>query len=484
MSQSPEAPAAALAGNAAAGTAPSIRVVLPVAVLLLAVCTFGWRSMAEAPGGAAGTGFTAQAGRATLSELLQEQAPHPVGSPLHAVVRDRIVGILRAAGYEPKVDAALQCAFRGCAWVQNISAIKKGTDSTRAVMVSAHYDSVPAGPGASDDGAGTAIVLELAKELARRPAPRNDVLFWISDGEELGLFGAHAFLARDADMKRVPVMVNLEARGAGGPSVMFETGDGNAQLMKLYGQAVARPVANSLAFEIYKRLPNGTDFTVYRNHGVVGFNLAFIGKASLYHTPLDSVANLDERTLQHHGDNAFALVTALAAADLGAIHSSSDASYFDVFGRYLVQWPALWNLPVAGAAFLAVLLLLVLRRRQLGGALRGVGWSLFSLVAPLVLAGGLGHGLSYPLGRLPGALQLDHPMPWPGRIALLFAALLVALLTGAVIARRGAALIATLAVWVTLGALATVTAFLVPGASYALQWPAAAFAVEIGRAHV
>lgn len=478
MTPTTDASPAALAGNAAAGTAPPIRVVLPLAIVVIAACMFGWRSMDHAPSAAAGTGFTAKAGMATLSELLQEQAPHPVGSQLHGVVRDRIVETLRAAGYEPKIDAALQCSARfGCAWVQNIAAVRKGSDSTRAVVVSAHYDSVPAGPGVSDDGVGTAIILELAKELAKRPPPRNDVLFWISDAEELGLFGAQAFLARDPDLKRVPVMVNLEARGAGGPSVMFETGDGNAQLMQLYGKAVAHPVANSLAFEIYKRLPNGTDFTVYRNHGVVGFNLAYIGKASLYHTPLDNLTHLEQSTLQHHGDNAYALVTALAAADLSSIKSDHDASYFDVFGRYLVQWPALWNLPIAGAALLAVLLLLFVRRRQLGGGLRAVLWSLATLLLPLGLSAGAGYGLAYPLGIWPGALQLDHPMPWPGRAALLFAAVLAALITGTVIARRGAALIATLSVWLVLAALGVYLAFKVPGASYALQWPAAAFAI-------
>lgn len=462
---------------------PSIKLVLPVALLLIAFCTFAWRSNSEPPRDfAAGTGFTAAAGLATLGELLQENAPHPVGSALHATVRDRILAILRTAGYEPKVDAGLHCnAWRGCAFVQNIIAIRRGTSSALAVMASAHYDSVPAGPGAGDDGSGTAILLELAKDLARRPQPQNDVILLISDGEELGLFGAHAFAARDPDMKRVAALVNLEARGAGGPSVMFETGNGNAELMKLYAKAVARPVANSLAFEIYKRLPNNTDFTVYRNQGVIGFNLAFVGKASLYHTPLDDLAHLDRDTLQHQGDNAFALVHALADSNLASIKSEEDASYFDVFGRLLVQWPAQWNLPAAGVAFLLVLLLMLLRRRQLRGALSTIAWSLFAVGGSLLLLGGLGYGLAYPLGRWPGAMLLDHAMPWPARAALLFAALLVALLIATPIGKRQAAgaatTAATWAVWLVMSALALALAVAVPGAAYVLIVPCAAFAV-------
>ncbi len=458
--------------------APSIRAVLPAILIAIGLCTFGWRSMDEAPAGSSGTGFSAEAGMATLSNLLQEQLPHPLGSPQNDVVRDRILATFREAGYQPQVEATFQCAAPfGCATVQNIVAIRPGTDSTRAVMVSAHYDSVPAGPGASDDGAGTAIVLELARAVAKRPATKNDIVFLLSDGEELGLFGAHSFVARDPAMKRIPVMVNLEARGAGGPSVMFETGDGNAHLMKLYGKAVARPVANSLAFEIYKRLPNGTDFTVYRDHGVIGFNLAFLAKASLYHTPLDNLANLERSTFQHHGDNAFALVSALADENLASINATEDASYFDAFGRYLVQWPAKWNLPAAGVTFLIVLLLLVMRRRELNGAGRALGWSLWSVIAPLVLLAGLGYGLAYPLGHWPGALLLDHPMPWPGRAALLFSAVLVALIVGAVAGRRNAAVTTGWAVWLVMSAAAIALSFLVPGASYPLLIPCAGFAI-------
>jgi hypothetical protein len=468
----------ALVPSVAPSLGPSIKLVLPLMLIGIAVCAFGWRSLTEAPATPANTGFTATAGMATLSELLQEQAPHPVGSALHATVRDRILAVLRTAGYEPKVEPTLQCTARhGCGWVQNIVAIRRGSDSTRAVMVSAHYDSVPAGPGAGDDGAGIAILLELARDLARRPQQRNDVVFLISDAEEVGLLGAHAFLQRNAEMQRIPVMINLEARGASGPSVMFETGNGNAELMKLYAKAVARPVANSLAFEIYKRLPNGTDFTVYRNRGVIGFNLAFIGKASLYHTPLDDLAHLDRATMQHHGDNAFALAFALAAADLGALASPEDASYFDVFGRLLVQWPAKWNLPAAAVALLMILLLMLLRRRQLGGTAGSIAWALFAVVAPLILLGGLGHGLSYPLGHWPAALQLDHPMPWPGRAALLVAAVLVALLVAAPIGKKQAPLIATWAVWLVMSALAVFLSITVPGAAYTLLLPCAAFAV-------
>ncbi len=104
----------------------------------------------------------------------------------------------------------------------------KGTGGGKAVLATAHYDSVPAGPGTSDDGAGAAVVVELARIFATRQT-RNDVIFLVTDGEETGLRGATAFAEHHPLMARVGVVVNVEARGASGPSLMFETGPGNAQ---------------------------------------------------------------------------------------------------------------------------------------------------------------------------------------------------------------------------------------------------------------
>jgi hypothetical protein len=446
---------------------------------ILGLCVTGWRSMAEPPRQPAGTAFTATAGLATLTTLLQEQTPHIVGSPSQAIVRDRIVAALQAAGYVPSVDRSFQCVIDvGCAEVENIVAIRKGSDPTHAVLVTAHYDSVPAGPGVSDDGSGVAIVLELARERSRLPVARNDIVFLLSDGEEIGLYGARAFAARDPAMKRIAAAVNLEARGAGGPSTMFETGTGNAHLMKLFATRVAYPVSNSLAFEIYKRLPNGTDFTVYRNQGVIGFNFAYVGKASLYHTAYDDLEHIDVATLQHHGDNAFSVVDALASADLAKLPSDHDVSYFDIFGRTLLLWPNSWNGLFGVAALVIILAALLAHRRQLGW--RPTGWALLIIaVTPLAMYG-LGLALAFPLGHWPGALQLDHPMPWPGRIALLFAAVAIALLLASLaVWRKGAAELIWTS-WLGMSVASMAVAVIVPGAAYALLGPCVGFAVVAG----
>ena len=350
-----------------------------------------WQSQLIAPSGPGRTAFSEKHAFATLSGLLKEQRPHTAGSPENAVVRDRIIAELESVGYAPEVQAAFQCdpAPRnpGCTAVENIVAVHKGTGGGKAVLASAHYDSVPAGPGVSDDGAGVAVVLELARAFTARTT-RNDVIFLLTDGEETGLRGARAFAERHPLMRRVGVVVNFEARGASGPSMMFETGPGNARLMHLFAEAVTRPSASSVSYEIYKLLPNDTDFSVYRKLGLSGFNFAFSNSASLYHSVRDNLQTIDRRSLQHSGEHAFEIIAALADVDLATLNASSDASFFDVFGLATVLWPTAINLPIALAALLGLIGLIVVHRDAF--TLGSTGWAVLALLAVPILLFALG----------------------------------------------------------------------------------------------
>ena len=79
------------------GIAGAFALVAAVTALLLVL----WQSQLVAPSGPGATAFSAEHAFATLSGLLKEQRPHTAGSPENAVVRDRIVAELRAAGYAP-----------------------------------------------------------------------------------------------------------------------------------------------------------------------------------------------------------------------------------------------------------------------------------------------------------------------------------------------------------------------------------------------
>ena len=448
-----------------------------VVVAFTAVLALLWQSQLSAPAGATDSGFSQEHAYATLSKIWAEQRPHSAGSPENAVVRERIVDELKSAGYQPEVQAAVECGpperNPGCTAVENIIAVHKGTGNGKAALATGHYDSVPAGPGVSDDGAGAVVVMELARYFSTK-ATKNDIIFLITDGEETGLRGAMAFAKHHPLMARVGVVVNVEARGASGPSLMFETGVGNSKLMALFAATVARPSANSVTYEIYRLLPNDTDFTVYRKLGLTGFNFAYSNSASLYHSGRDNLQYIDRQSLQHHGEHAFQVTRVLADADLDALKSTSDASYFDVFGQAMVIWPAAINLPLALLALAGIIGLIVVHRSAF--TMRGTLWAIGAFVAVPLMLFAAGWLLSYPLGIWPGVHPLDHPHPWPGRIAMLTAALLVALVVAAVVRGRAEMRALLLLNWLVLALIATGAAYGVTGASFPFLWPAVALA--------
>src|SRR5450432_1296228 len=209
--------------------------------LLLALTLAAYRPPAPLGPDAAPNLFSAYRAKAVLDSLVGNGVPHPIGSPAAARVRENIVKRLAALGYNPELQSGFVCDDHGaCGNAVNIIATLGGKTED-AVLLAAHYDSVPAGPGASDDGTGVAAMLEIARVLAARPQPLHPVVLLFTDGEEAGLLGASLFVNQHPLAKQVMAAVNLDARGTSGPSMMFETGTANAWLMGLYGAAIARP---------------------------------------------------------------------------------------------------------------------------------------------------------------------------------------------------------------------------------------------------
>lgn len=313
-------------------------------------------------------------------------APHPTGSRAQARVREYIAAALRNMGLHPRelsgvARAPAEPATVGA--VTNLYTRIPGTNPTGSVLVVAHYDSVPIGQGAADNGANVAAVLEIARVLhAGRPL-RNDVGILLTDGEESGSLGAKAFIDSGVidDPSRVAV-VNLEARGVSGPAIMFETtGTGLTSAISAAGA-----VATSASGEVYRALPNSTDLSVFGEAGMRGLNLAFIGDAQHYHTARDDIASVDPGSVQDMGDAALAATRDLAGADLG--ESGVASTYFGIFG-VTVSYSEGFVLPLAGLALLGFVVLVWLgRRRGLEPRLIGRCAATFPLV--LIVPVGIG----------------------------------------------------------------------------------------------
>jgi Zn-dependent M28 family amino/carboxypeptidase len=96
------------------------------------------------------------------------------------------------------------------------------------VVVGAHNDSVPAGPGINDDGSGTATDLEVAEQLGRRQLLlRNKVRFLFFGAEELGLLGSYHYVETLSDAERAKIKVMLDFDMLASPNYVRFVYDGN-----------------------------------------------------------------------------------------------------------------------------------------------------------------------------------------------------------------------------------------------------------------
>jgi hypothetical protein len=212
-------------------------------------------------------------------------------------------------------------------------------------------------------------MLETARALMAGPRLQNDIVFAFTGDEERGMKGIRAF-TRHPWAKNVGVVLGLEGRGYHGPSYMFETSPGNYWLIQQLCKARVNPRANSLMYEVHRRTPNATDYGAIKNDGFPGYNVSFVGGLCYYHSANDKPGNLSPESIQHHGSYALGLARYFgnmpAEEFKKARQADSDAVYANVFGSWLLCYPARFSRPIAwlaGAAFVAAVAIGFLRRR-------------------------------------------------------------------------------------------------------------------------
>jgi hypothetical protein len=451
--------------------------------LLLAAILYAYRLPPPRDAQTSTDAFSAERARTILQDLAGSGVPHPIGTADNARVRENIVRRLSSLGYATELQSGFVCNDAGTCGspINVIATLGKNVGGADAVLLAAHYDSVPAGPGASDDGAAVASVLEIARILAARPVPPHPIVVLLTDGEEPGLLGAHLFVRQHPLAKQVKAAVNLEARGTSGPSLMFETGSANSWLMRLYASAVSHPITNSLYYVVYKQMQNDTDFTVFKSAAYQGFNFAFIGHVGRYHTPLDSVANADGGSIQQQGNNALAALSALAHAPT-LRPPQSESVFFDGFAQTLIIWPTGLALP---AAFLSLALLLLetftlVRNKVI--TLREISWGCVAAVCVPLVGTALCAGLLaflIAVGKVP---SLHGPswiaQPAAMHVATAAIALLAAAGASAWLGKRAGFWGLWVAAALLVALLAVTCAAAVPGASFV--WLLAAAAAGLG----
>ena len=228
------------------------------------------------------TGFSLERAGKHVRMLATAFGSRPAGSEANVRAREYVATQLRQAGFEVRLQEAIAGSAAGYSTpVVNIVAVRPGRQGEAVALVS-HYDSPPESRGAADDGLGVAVCLEAARVLAARSDPRYTLVVAVTDGEELGLKGARA-LRESQEFSRVRAFLNFEAVGTNGPARLFQAGPGNLWLAGVWAAAAPFPSGSSLFTEVYRRLPNDTDFTELVRSGPPGLNFAPTGNTFAYH---------------------------------------------------------------------------------------------------------------------------------------------------------------------------------------------------------
>ena len=214
----------------------------------------------------------------------------------------------------------------------NILADTRSGAADRTVVVGAHLDSVPVGPGINDNGSGTATILETAIQLAKtaKKPLENRVRFAFWGGEEDGLVGSDYYVSQLDEAGLAGTLLNLNFDMLGSPNLVrfvydgdgsaFETdlsSAGSAEIESVFeeyfaGQGLASaPTAfdgrSDYSAFIENRIPAGGLFTGAEDLKTEAEAALFGGTAGeaydpCYHQKCDGLGNINRRGLDQMSD--------------------------------------------------------------------------------------------------------------------------------------------------------------------------------------
>lgn len=207
-----------------------------------------------------------------------------------------------------------------------------------AILVNAHLDSTLPSPGAADDVAGVAVLLEAIRIITQSPEWKiyNSIVFLFNGAEESLQDASHLFITKHPLKDVVRAVINLEACGTNGQEILFQAT--SHEMIRAYSQ-VPRPFGTIIATEVFHTglIASDTDFRQFEHYGnLTGLDMAIMQNSYLYHTRQDIPSKIEKGVIQHMGENTMALLKHLSAetTDLTNIERSSSTVYFSAFGGY------------------------------------------------------------------------------------------------------------------------------------------------------
>jgi hypothetical protein len=202
---------------------------------------------------------------------------------------------LAESGKKPEINLNAQSKENGLVPTFNTIAEIKGTEfPDEYVMLSAHLDSWDGGTGATDNGTGTIMMMEVMRILkAVYPNPKRTILVGHWGSEEQGLNGSRGFVEDHPElMDKIQVLFNQD-NGTG--RVANLAGQGFVDSYDYLGRWISK-VPSDITKDITYTFPGspgtgGSDFASFVAAGVPAFSLSSLSwdyGTYTWHTNLDT----------------------------------------------------------------------------------------------------------------------------------------------------------------------------------------------------
>ncbi len=194
----------------------------------------------------------------------------------------------------------------GSAVIQSIRGKLKGKKSD-AVLICAHHDTHSLTPGATDNAAGVAIMLETARILSQQDT-NFSYQFVSFGGEELGLKGSWAYVS-EVDLKDIKLCINIDSVGEL-PGMMLALAAGSDEMIDWLSKIANK---NEYPARCRRTATSGGDNKVFAANGIPTIHLASYGTTTekVSHSPIDDISLLTSFTIGEMGKFLWSIVKEL-----------------------------------------------------------------------------------------------------------------------------------------------------------------------------
>jgi Zn-dependent M28 family amino/carboxypeptidase len=300
-----------------------------IALIQRGTCTFGDKAKNAAAAGAVGV-IIFNEGQPGRTDVLNGTLGEVVSTTLPVVGTSFAVGaeLYAQAGVQVHLDLNTQTTPVP---TNNLLAEKRGRVSNQDVVVGAHLDSVLEGPGINDNGSGSAAILTIAEQLAKRHVRlHNTVRFAFWGAEESGLIGSTFYVdsLTEEQFNNIALNLNFDMVGSLNFVRFVYDGDGTLGTPGPAGSDIIEAVFTE--FFVNKRqaseptpFDGRSDYFAFINAGIPAGGL-FSGAEGIktnvqerlyggqagepydpcYHQACDTIRNLSSRSLDQLGKAA------------------------------------------------------------------------------------------------------------------------------------------------------------------------------------